>query len=281
MTADPLRGQNSYALPEGPTRSSMHTVKLLLDPRPIKSATESEAEPREMEAILTDAALVMLDKMLGGVFRRADRAYRENVVNRVKALDGSTRALLQMAKAMLVAKASGEDQVAAMERALGWERLKELVAETEIAVTNTREDNLIEIDERYPTVRRMIPVLLNAFVFRSWKSNDSLLDALDLLLGLHADRRGHLPQRPPTAFPKSTWRKLVGKGSKFDRRAYDDATRLFAIRWHLGRRQSCVPSLRRFSSAFGGICHTSPTRGIGIGCPGSLRCLACRANRFA
>jgi hypothetical protein len=33
-----------------------------------------------MEAILTDAALVMFDKMLGGVFRRADRAYRENAV---------------------------------------------------------------------------------------------------------------------------------------------------------------------------------------------------------
>jgi hypothetical protein len=54
---------------------------------------------REMEAILTDAALVMIDKMLGGVFRRADRAYRENVVHRAKALDASARALLHMAKA--------------------------------------------------------------------------------------------------------------------------------------------------------------------------------------
>ena len=69
---------------------------------------------REMEAVLTDAALVMFDKMLGGVFRRADRAYRENVVHRAKALDASTRALLQMAKVMLAAKASGEDQVAAV-----------------------------------------------------------------------------------------------------------------------------------------------------------------------
>jgi hypothetical protein len=128
-----------------------------------------------------------------------------------------------MAKAMLVAKESGEDQVSAVERSLGWERLKALVAETEIVVTNTREDNLTEIVERYPTVRRMIPVLLNAFVFRSWKPNDSLLDALDLLRGLYADRRGHLPQRPPTAFLKSTWRKLVGKGSSFDRRAYEVA----------------------------------------------------------
>jgi hypothetical protein len=124
---------------------------------------------REIEAILTDAALVMFDKMLGGVYRRAERAYRENLVHRAKALDASARALLHMAKAMLAAKESGEDQDAAVERSLGWEHLRALVAETEVVVTNTREDNLTEIVERYPTVRRMIPVLLNAFVFRSWR----------------------------------------------------------------------------------------------------------------
>jgi hypothetical protein len=37
---------------------------------------------REMEAILTDAALSMFDKMLGTVCRRADRARKENVVER-------------------------------------------------------------------------------------------------------------------------------------------------------------------------------------------------------
>jgi hypothetical protein len=37
----------------------------------------------EMEVILTDAALVMFDKTLGGVCHRAERAYREHVVHRV------------------------------------------------------------------------------------------------------------------------------------------------------------------------------------------------------
>ena len=67
---------------------------------------------REMEATLTDAAIVMFDKMLGGVFRRADQTHKEHVVDRAKTLDASTRALLGMAKAMLAAKASGADQVA-------------------------------------------------------------------------------------------------------------------------------------------------------------------------
>ena len=97
---------------------------------------------REMEAVLTDAALAMFDKMLGAVFRRADRAYRDNVVDRAKTLDASARALLSMAKAMLAAKAKNEDQAAVVERSLGWERLKALVSEVEAAVADTRPDSL-------------------------------------------------------------------------------------------------------------------------------------------
>ena len=69
----------------------------------------------------------------------------------------------------------------------------------------------------------MIPVLLNAFVFRSWKADESLVDALELLRGLYVARPKQLPQRPPTAFLKATWRKLVGRGPTFDRRAYEVA----------------------------------------------------------
>ena len=178
---------------------------------------------REMEATLTDAALVMFDKMLGGVFRRADQTHKEHVVDRAKTLDASTRALLGMAKAMLAAKASGADQVATVERAVGWERLKTLVAETEKVVAGTREDNLSEIVDRYPTVRRMVPVLLGAFVFRSWKSDDPLLAALDVLRDVHANDQRNLPPRPPMAFLKPAWRKLVGTGATLDRRAYEVA----------------------------------------------------------
>ena len=178
---------------------------------------------REMEASLTDAALVMFDKMLGGVFRRADRERKENVVNRAKMLDTSMRALIGMAKAMLIAKDSGADQDTAVENALGWERLKTLVAEADKIVAGTRDDNLAEIVDRYPTVRRMVPVLLGAFVFRSWKSGDSLLTALDVLRDVHAKDQRKLPPRATTAFLKPAWRKLVGTGATLDRRAYEVA----------------------------------------------------------
>ncbi|HME85120.1 MAG TPA: Tn3 family transposase, partial [Roseiarcus sp.] len=204
---------------------------------------------REMEASLTDAALVMFDKTLGGVFRRAERERKENVVDRAKTLDASMRALIGMAKAMLIAKDSGADQNTAVESTLGWERLKHLVAEVDKIVADTREDNLAEMVDRYPTVRRMAPVLLGAFVFRSWKSGDSLLAALDVLRDVHAKDQRKLPPRATTAFLKPAWRKLVGTGATIDRRAYEVAA-MMALRDRLRSGDIWVEGSRAFR-AFG------------------------------
>ena len=200
---------------------------------------------REMEAVLTDAALAMFDKMLGAVFRRADRAHKDNLVDRAKTLDASARALLGMAKAMLAAKEKGEDQVAAVERSLGWDRLKTLVADTEAAVGDTRPDNLGEIVERYASVRRMSPVILGAFVFRSWKEHDPLLAALDVVRELHASGAKKLPARSPTNFLRPAWRKLVKADAGNDRRAYEVAV-MMGLRERLQSGDVWVEGSRAF-----------------------------------
>jgi hypothetical protein len=124
----------------------------------------------------------MFDKMIGTVFRRADQAHKEHVAGRAKTLGASTRALIGMTKAMLAAKACGEDQIATVERVMGRERLNTLVAEVDKVVTVRREDNLSEIVDRFPAVHRTVPILLGTFVFLSCQgSGDSLLAALDAL----------------------------------------------------------------------------------------------------
>jgi hypothetical protein len=161
----------------------------------------------------------MFDKMIGSVFRRADQAHKEHMADRAKTLDASTRALIGMAKAMLAAKACGEDQIATVERVLGWERLNTLVAEVDKVVTVTREDS--ERDRRsFSNGAPHGPLLLGAFVFRSWQAGDSALDALR---DLCTTGGRNLPSSTTTAFLKPTWRKLVGTGIDVDRRAYEVA----------------------------------------------------------
>jgi len=62
-----------------------------------------------------------------------------------------------MAKAMLAAKAKNEDQVTAVEQALGWERLKTLVSEAELAVVNARLSSALSPSDRGKAMIRCSP----------------------------------------------------------------------------------------------------------------------------
>jgi hypothetical protein len=111
---------------------------------------------REMEVELTDAALTMFDKMMGGVFRKADRRHKDQLVNRAKMLHSSTRTrtLVSMAKAMLSARANGTDPLAAIEQTIGWQRLEALVEAMDQSLEAARADNLAEVIDSYPRVHR-------------------------------------------------------------------------------------------------------------------------------
>ncbi|WP_246731467.1 Tn3 family transposase [Methylocapsa sp. S129] len=146
---------------------------------------------------------------------------------------------------MLAAKESGQDQIDAVETALGWDRLKTLVSEADGAIADTRPDNLREIVERYASVRRMSPVVLGAFAFRSWKDNDPLLAALDVVRELHANDAKKLRPHPPTGFLRPVWRKLVKTDAGVDRRAYEVAV-MTALRERLQSGDVWVEGSRAF-----------------------------------
>jgi len=128
-----------------------------------------------------------------------------------------------MAKAMLSARANGTDPLAAVERTIGWQGLEETVEAMDQNLGGSRADNLAEVIERYPRVHRTAAIILGAFTFRSWKSTDSLLTALEVLRQLYASGERKLPAGVPTVFLAPVWRKLIGIGPIIDRRTWEVA----------------------------------------------------------
>jgi TnpA family transposase len=123
--------------------------------------------------------------------------------------------------------------------------LNSLVAEAEKVVTGAREDNLSEIVERYPMVRRLAPLLLDAFVFRAWKLDDPLLAALDVLRKFYATGEKNPQLQASSAFLNAAWRKLIGPGPAVDRRAYQVAV-MMALRDRLRAGDIWVEGSRAF-----------------------------------
>jgi TnpA family transposase len=143
----------------------------------------------EMEAALTDAALVMVEKMVGALFRRADRTRSDRLIGQARMLEDLTRAA---------------------------------------------DDGLEEVVERYPAVRRFAPTFLAAFTFRTARSGDPLLGAIEVLRTMYRDGRSVLPKRVPTSFIKPRWRKVVHPAEGvIDRRAYEIAV-IVHLRERLG-----------------------------------------------
>jgi hypothetical protein len=85
------------------------------------------------------------------------------------------------------------------------------------------QTTLGEVIESYPRVHRIAMIILGAFTFRSWKSTDSLLTALEVLRQLYASGERKLPAGVPTAFLAPVWRKLIGAGPVTDRRTWEVA----------------------------------------------------------
>ena len=71
---------------------------------------------------------------------------------------------------------------------VGWDQLERSIRFAE-DITRSTGDGLEEVVERYPAVRRFAPTFLAAFTFRTARSGDPLLGAIDALRAMSCDGR--------------------------------------------------------------------------------------------
>lgn len=177
----------------------------------------------EMEAALTDAALVMVEKLVGSLFRRADRTRSERLLGAARLLKDTARVHARLGRLLMDTRASGRDPMRAITDRIGWDQLERSVRDAE-ELTRSADDGLDEVVERYPAVRKFAPTFLAAFSFHAARPGDPLLGAIEALRRMYADGRSVLPKRVPTTFLRPRWRKVVfPSGGGIDRRAYEIA----------------------------------------------------------
>jgi hypothetical protein len=187
----------------------------------------------EMEAALTDAALVMVEKMVGALFRRADRTRSDRLLGQARMLKDTARFHARLGRLLVDARASGRDAFRAIDAKMGWDQLERSIRFAE-DLTRSADDGLEEVVKCYPVVRRFAPTFLAAFTFRTARSADPLLGAIEVLRTMYRDGRSVLPKRVPTSFIKPRWRKVVQPAEgTIDRRAYEIAV-IVHLRERLG-----------------------------------------------
>ncbi|MBR7513353.1 hypothetical protein KC219_24660, partial [Mycobacterium tuberculosis] len=77
-----------------------------------------------MEAALTDAALVMVEKMVGALFRRADRTRSDRLLGQARMLKETARFHARLGRLLVDARATGHDPFRTIDDRVGWDRLE-------------------------------------------------------------------------------------------------------------------------------------------------------------
>ncbi len=176
----------------------------------------------DLETRLTDAVLDMADKLIGGLFAKARNAARR----RYAASAGDVGRLMRLfhgtIEALAAAQEGDTDAFEAVNDAVGWPKLLRVRDEVQELANLAGEDPLVRAADRWKTLRKFAPALIEALQFRSARAGDPTLAALKLLAAINASGKRDVPADAPMPFRKE-WRRLVMEEGGPNRRLYETA----------------------------------------------------------
>lgn len=174
----------------------------------------------ETATTLTDDAVLMFDRLLGQMFRRVERGEEVALKRDRRTINGKIRLLARIGDALIAAKASGDDPLAAIEAIVGWEDLGREVDEARRLVRADTLDPVALAANNFPILRRIGPAFVASFVFGAVPACSALLRALTIVRDLHLGRLRKLPADTPSSFIRQGWRRMIGHAG-LDRRTYE------------------------------------------------------------
>ena len=177
----------------------------------------------DLEARLTDAALEMADRMIGGSFTRGGNAKKRVFATTTRDVGRLMKMFHRTIDALGTAQDGDLDAFAAVDQAVGWDKLLQARAEVEAIAVLAEEDPLVRAADRWVTLRKFAPALLEAIDFKATRGSASTLAAVETLRELNRSGRRDVPEDAPMPFKKE-WRTLVAEGGKIDRRLWETAT---------------------------------------------------------
>jgi TnpA family transposase len=176
----------------------------------------------DLEARLTDALLDMADKLIGSLFARARKAKERRYVASTRDVGRLMRLFHGTIEALETAQKTKRDGFAVVDERVGWTKLQRARGDVRTLADLAEEDPLLGAADRYRTLRKFAPELLEALEFKAARSHDPTLSAIKLLQDLNRSGKREVPADAPMPFRKE-WKRLVTEEGQPSRRLYETA----------------------------------------------------------
>ncbi|QPC88907.1 Tn3 family transposase (plasmid) [Mesorhizobium sp. NBSH29] len=170
---------------------------------------------------LTDDAVGLFDRLMGRVFLRAERREEAALIRDRRAINDKIRLLARLGDALIAAKDSGSDPIAAVGRVIAWEDLAASIAEAKRLVRTDGPDRAAIVARGHAVVRAVGPRLFDSLTFRSLPASARVLAGIETLRRYYASGRRSWPKDAALGFVPRTWRATVMSKDGIDRRAYE------------------------------------------------------------
>ena len=193
---------------------------------------------------LVDDGVALFDRTLGRLFRRAEAREEDALLRDARVINDKLRLFVRLGDALLTARGSKADPIAAVETAVGWDKLTSSLAEARRLVRPDKADLAALTRRAWPVLHRLGPLFLATFRFHTVAAATSTLRAVEVLAAFYASNHRQWSESPPISFLKPAWRGIVLTPGGTDHHAYEVAT-LLALRdrlragdiWVEGSRQ--------------------------------------------
>lgn len=170
---------------------------------------------------LTDQAIDLFDRLVGGLFRKAEGRHARAFQADARAINEKVRLYARVGAALITAQTDKQDAFGAITAVIPWERFCKTVAEAKALARPEEFDAFEKLGEHYSAIRRWSPGFLSAFAFDSVPASASLMRAIEVLREMNRTDVATLPKSVPTGFVRQRWADYVMPGGTVDRRHYE------------------------------------------------------------
>jgi TnpA family transposase len=199
----------------------------------------------EWQAMVADAVLETHDRIVGRIYRAAERQREAAIQDQRKSAGKTLKSFAEIGRALIAAHEENERLEDAILAHGGWPALELLVAQSTSLTKTMQNDPLDFVAGGYHRFRRYAPRLLECFDIKGSGSAASLLDAIALLRDLNRKGTAGVPGGAPINFARPSWRPKLFKNGALVRAVWETAI-LFELRHGMRSGDIWLPVSRRY-----------------------------------
>lgn len=179
---------------------------------------------------LTDKAFEIHDRLIINLMAKGRKAQEEIQKQNGKKINEKIIQFTSIGKALIKAKENDLDPYKVIEEIMDWSTLVKSIEEAKTLTRPEDYDYLDLLHRRYSFLRRYTPKLLKVLEFKSTKSNEPILESIEIIKFLNESGKRKVPDNSPVDFISKRWKNHVFENDGSINRHYYEMAVLTELR---------------------------------------------------